>query len=89
MLGQTVSCKRFVYRGAEFELGKRFQILITGGSSGLVETITDAVSVHSIKKALYARRMTDGGLGSVTLLDHFANVSKAEHNFCIAFIFLR
>ncbi|OCB84076.1 hypothetical protein A7U60_g8747 [Sanghuangporus baumii] len=29
-----------------------FQIFITGRSSGLVETITDAVSVHSIKKSL-------------------------------------
>ncbi|KAF7363461.1 Phosphatidylinositol 4-kinase [Mycena sanguinolenta] len=27
-----------------------FRILITGASSGLVETITDAVSIHSIKK---------------------------------------
>ncbi|EJD06043.1 uncharacterized protein FOMMEDRAFT_139331 [Fomitiporia mediterranea MF3/22] len=67
-----------------------FQILITGGSSGLVETITDAVSVHSIKKALYARRLTDGGLGQVTLLDHFINsygdpssakFARAQRNF--------
>lgn len=51
-----------------------FRILITGGSSGLVETITDAVSIHSIKKAEYARRLTEGRLGHVTLLDHFKNV---------------
>ena len=53
----------------------RFQILITGGSSGLVETMSDAVSVHSIKKALYARRLTEGRLGTVSLLDYFINVS--------------
>jgi phosphatidylinositol 4-kinase B len=52
-----------------------FRIVITGGSSGLVETITDAVSIHSIKKAEYARRLTDGRLGHVTILDHFKTVS--------------
>ena len=54
----------------------RFQILITGGSSGLVETITDAVSIHSIKKSLYARRLNEGRLDQVTLLDHFINASS-------------
>lgn len=53
---------------------RSFRILITGGSSGLVETITDAVSIHSIKKAEYARRLNDGRLGHVTLMDHFKNV---------------
>lgn len=51
-----------------------FRILITGGSSGLVETITDAVSIHSIKKAEYAKRLAQGQLGHVTLLDHFISV---------------
>lgn len=55
-----------------------FQILITGGSSGLVETITDAVSIHSIKKTLYAKRLTEGRFGQVTLLDHFINVSDTR-----------
>lgn len=48
-----------------------FRILATSGDSGLVETITDAVSVHSIKKAEYARRLNEGGLGHVTIMDHF------------------
>ena len=51
-----------------------FRILITGGTSGLVETITDAVSIHSIKKAEYARRSTGERLEHVTLMDHFKNV---------------
>ncbi|KAG8716197.1 Phosphatidylinositol 4-kinase pik1alpha (PI4-kinase)(PtdIns-4-kinase) [Ceratobasidium sp. 423] len=51
-----------------------FRILITGSNSGLVETITDAVSIHSIKKAEYARRIAEGNFGHVTLLDHFINV---------------
>ncbi|THH16349.1 hypothetical protein EW146_g4282 [Bondarzewia mesenterica] len=67
-----------------------FRILITGGSSGLVETISDAVSIHSIKKAEYARRLTEGQLGHVTLLDHFKNTygdpssakfARAQRNF--------
>ncbi|KAH8106978.1 kinase-like protein [Cristinia sonorae] len=48
-----------------------FRILITGNDSGLVETITDAVSIHSIKKAEYARRLAEGRLGHVSLYDHF------------------
>ena len=52
-----------------------FRILITGNNSGLVETITDAISIHSIKKAEYARRLATGRLGHVTLYDHFINVS--------------
>ena len=51
-----------------------FRILVTGDNTGLVETITDAVSVHSIKKAEYARRMTTGALGNVTLMDYFVQV---------------
>ncbi|KAJ8454205.1 hypothetical protein ONZ45_g19394 [Pleurotus djamor] len=67
-----------------------FRILITGGSSGLVETITDAVSIHSIKKAEYARRLSEGRFGHVTLFDHFkssygdpssAKFARAQRNF--------
>ncbi|GMK54237.1 hypothetical protein CspeluHIS016_0108230 [Cutaneotrichosporon spelunceum] len=51
-----------------------FRILITGETSGLVETITDAVSVHSIKKSEYARRLAEGeAIGHVSLMDHFVN----------------
>ncbi|KAG6814353.1 hypothetical protein H0H92_010938 [Tricholoma furcatifolium] len=69
---------------------ENFRILITGGTSGLVETITDAVSIHSIKKAEYARRIAEGRLGHVTLLDHFistygdpssAKFARAQRNF--------
>lgn len=59
-----------------------FRILITGSSSGLVETITDAVSIHSIKKAEYARRLAEGRFGLVTLHDHFVNVG----GFCYYFV---
>ncbi|KAG0707729.1 kinase-like protein [Suillus ampliporus] len=67
-----------------------FRILTTGASSGLVETITDAVSIHSIKKSEYARRLAEGRFGYVTLLDHFkstygdqstAKFVRAQRNF--------
>ncbi|KAG5634643.1 hypothetical protein H0H81_001281 [Sphagnurus paluster] len=70
---------------------RHFRILITGGTSGLVETITDAVSIHSIKKAEYARRNAEGKVfGHVTLMDHFkatwgdpasAKFARAQRNF--------
>ncbi|KAK2466904.1 hypothetical protein APHAL10511_001162 [Amanita phalloides] len=69
---------------------RHFDILITGGTSGLVETITDAVSIHSIKKAEYARRLAEGTFRHVTLLDHFkstygdpssAKFARAQRNF--------
>src|SRR6266404_2780118 len=75
MLGAIVCYFYFAFL-VETELTSfsSFRILITGGSSGLVETITDAVSIHSIKKAEYARRLAEGQLGHVSLLDHFKNV---------------
>jgi phosphatidylinositol 4-kinase len=57
-------------------LERSFRILITGSSSGLVETITDAVSIHSIKKAEYARRLVEGKFANVSLKDHFIAVSS-------------
>jgi len=53
--------------------------LITGEQSGLVETITDAVSVHSIKKGEYARRVAEGeAIGTVSLMDHFVAVRPSQ-----------
>lgn len=54
-----------------------FRILVTSESTGLIETITDAVSVHSIKKDAYARTAADGTqvFKSFTLYDHYVEVS--------------
>lgn len=73
MLGQIVSLYN-PYTKWTLDTSLSFRILITGASSGLVETITDAVSIHSIKKAEYAKRFAQGQLGHVTLLDHFISV---------------
>ena len=75
MLGAIVRVLLLSGSGGAEEGTWSFRILITGNSSGLVETITDAVSIHSIKKAEYARRLAEGRLGHVTLLDHFKTVS--------------
>ncbi|KAK4051786.1 Phosphatidylinositol 4-kinase pik1alpha (PI4-kinase)(PtdIns-4-kinase) [Microbotryomycetes sp. JL221] len=50
-----------------------FRILVTSERSGLIETITDTVSVHSIKKEAYARRAADGSqvFPAFTLYDHY------------------
>lgn len=79
MLGTIVSQSDLLQRFFAADLiylFDSFKILITGDSSGLVETITDAVSVHSIKKSEYARRITEGNLGNVTLLDHYIHVCR-------------
>ena len=75
MLGQIVRAIDF-YLLCLPNIFCSFRILITGGSSGLVETITDAVSIHSIKKAEYAKKLAEGKLGHVTLLDHFISVGR-------------
>ena len=70
-----MSCLTLSDRGA-----CSFKILILGATSGLVETITDAVSIHSIKKAEYAKRLAQGKLGHVSLMDHFQSVSQRRQH---------
>ncbi|GAA5993359.1 hypothetical protein JCM5350_005235 [Sporobolomyces pararoseus] len=52
-----------------------FRILVTSENSGLIETITDSVSIHSIKKDAYARIAEDGtqAFASFTLADYFTD----------------
>ncbi|GAA5913161.1 1-phosphatidylinositol 4-kinase [Sporobolomyces salmoneus] len=52
-----------------------FRILVTSENSGLIETITDSVSIHSIKKDAYARIAEDGtqAFASFTLADYFVD----------------
>jgi hypothetical protein len=70
-----------------------FKILVTSENSGIMETITDAVSVHSIKKEAYSRNQAanqEGKIATYSLLDHFVNTfgdpssskfNKARQNF--------
>lgn len=54
---------------------KKMKILITSANTGLVETITNAISVHSIKKSLTKKMIEEGDLdekGAIaSLKDHF------------------
>ncbi len=73
---------------------KRMHMLITSSNTGLVETITDAFSVHSIKKSLTEFMISKDELqtGEVaTLKDHFLRLfgneesvkyKMAQQNFC-------
>lgn len=47
-----------------------YSVLITSENSGLVETIKNAISIHSIKKDGYARNLNQKGI-TFTLYDHF------------------
>lgn len=38
------------------------------------DQITDAVSIHSLKKIQYAKRLAAGNFSNVSLLDHFVSV---------------
>ncbi|QOU20627.1 hypothetical protein BRETT_000337 [Brettanomyces bruxellensis] len=73
---------------------KRMHMLITSSNTGLVETITNAFSVHSIKKSLTEYMISKNELqaGEVaTLKDHFLRMfgdedsmkyKMAQQNFC-------
>ncbi|CCE62115.1 hypothetical protein TPHA_0B04460 [Tetrapisispora phaffii CBS 4417] len=54
---------------------KKMKILITSANTGLVETITNAVSVHSIKKSLTKKMIEENTLdekgGIASLNDHY------------------
>jgi phosphatidylinositol 4-kinase B len=50
-----------------------FRILITSNQSGLIETIPDSLSIHSIKKQGYQRKLNQPGI-MYTLYDHFIAV---------------
>lgn len=75
---------------------KKMKILVTSINTGLVETITNAVSVHSIKKALEKDMLEHNEMpinGVASLRDHFkrlfgdensAKYKLAQENFCVS-----
>lgn len=64
---------------------KKMRILITSATTGLVETITNAMSVHSIKKALTKKMIEDHELdergGIATLSEHFVRAFGSPEGF--------
>lgn len=62
---------------------KRMKILITSANTGLVETITNAMSIHSIKKSFTEHSIKSGenDKGKIfTLLDYFHSVFGLENS---------
>ena len=60
---------------------KNLRILVTGESSGLIETITNAVSLHSLKRSLTLASITAGTNPKkriATLQDHFTKTFGAS-----------
>ena len=55
-----------------------FRILVTSENSGLMETITDAISVHSIKKEAYSQQIGGEKITTYGLYEHFTSVSNSE-----------
>ena len=56
-----------------------FRIVVLNEDAGLIETITDAVSVHSIKKDAYARQLDGSAIATYTLYDHFLQTYGEPH----------
>jgi phosphatidylinositol 4-kinase B len=82
----------FGYGGyiAHFNTNYRMNVLVTGNGFGLIETITGAMSIHSIKKALTTPSLDESKTKYGTLKDHFiqkfgseksATYTKAQLNF--------
>ncbi|WFD41498.1 1-phosphatidylinositol 4-kinase [Malassezia psittaci] len=56
-----------------------FRIVVLNEDAGLIETITDAVSIHSIKKDAYAQQLDGRAIATYTLYDHFVQTYGEPH----------
>ncbi|CCJ29255.1 unnamed protein product [Pneumocystis jirovecii] len=60
---------------------KRMRILITGNDSGLIETIINSTSIHTIKKNLVEQSLSENSKGKMlTLKDYFLKVYGDVHS---------
>lgn len=55
------------------------RILVTSDNSGLIETVRNTISIHSIKKDAYARRLNEVGV-VFTLYDYFQQVTTSSNS---------
>ena len=58
-----------------FRSSSSFHILVTSRDSGIIETIPNTISLHSLKKEAYASRLNEPGR-RFTLHDYFRKVSS-------------
>lgn len=60
---------------------KRMRVLITGNDSGLIETIVNSTSIHSVKKNLIAQSLSDNSKGKIlSLKDYFLRMYGDVHS---------
>lgn len=56
-----------------------FRIVVLNENAGLIETIKDAVSIHSIKKDAYARQLDGQAISTYSLYDYFVQTYGEPH----------
>ncbi|CAG8677607.1 1939_t:CDS:2, partial [Acaulospora colombiana] len=60
-----------IWQKADINVWVRYyRVLVTSDNSGLIETIQNSISIHSIKKDAYAKRLNEKGF-MFTLFDYF------------------
>lgn len=55
------------------------RVLVTSDDSGLIETVKNSISIHSIKKEAYTRKWNEEG-AVFSLKDYYTRVSVTEFN---------
>jgi hypothetical protein len=58
-------------------------VLVTSENSGLIETVQNSISIHSIKKDAYAKRLNEKGF-MFTLFDYFVKVYIGRFCSCLS-----
>lgn len=56
-----------------------FRIVVLNENAGLIETIKDAISIHSIKKDAYARQLDGQAISTYSLYDYFVQTYGEPH----------
>ena len=56
-----------------------FRIVVLNENAGLIETIKDAISIHSIKKDAYARQLDGQAISAYSLYDYFVQTYGEPH----------
>lgn len=81
---QLISIISSIWKASNVSVwAKNMKILITSASTGLVETINNAMSIHSIKKTLtdLTEKRNENSRGVASLKDYFSKVYGPENSY--------
>lgn len=80
-LGQIVNEEKVSpgVSNSHFSFVNSFRVLVTSDGSGLIETLKNTVSIHSIKKEAYTREWNEKG-AVFTLYNYFEMVKKKKRS---------